>query len=75
MNAAVQPETVIVGAEISAGHDGAAELTLMLCYENGVTAPVIVDARVGFSLMRSCGASCLADLKGQSWRHFLEGLD
>ncbi len=75
MNAAVQPETVIVGAEISAGHDGAAELTLMLRYENGATAPVIVDARVGFSLMRNCGATCLADLKGQSWRHFLEGLD
>lgn len=75
MNAAVQPETVIVSAGISAGHDGAAELTLMLRYENGVTAPVTVDARVGFSLMRSCGATCLADLKGQSWRHFLEGLD
>ena len=75
MNAAVQPETVIVSAAISGGHDGAAELTLMLRYENGVTAPVIVDARVGFSLMRNCGATCLADLKGQSWRHFLEGLD
>jgi hypothetical protein len=75
MNAAAAPETVIVGAEISAGHDGAAELTILLRYENGVTAPVIVDARVGFSLMRNCGATCLDDLKGQSWRHFLEGMD
>ena len=47
----------------------------MLRYENGVTAPVIVDARVGFSLMRNCGATCLDDLNGQSWRHFLEGMD
>jgi hypothetical protein len=75
MNAPAPRETVIVGAEISAGHDGAAELTLMLRYENGVTAPVVVDARVGFSLMRNCGATCLADLEGQSWRHFLEGMD
>ena len=75
MNGPVQRETVIVGAEISAGHDGAAELTLMLRYENGVTAPVVVHAHVGFSLMRNCGATCLADLSGQSWRHFLEGMD
>jgi hypothetical protein len=75
MNGPVQRETVIVGAEVSAGHDGAAELTLTLQYENGVTAPVIVDARVGFALMRNCGATCLADLSGQSWRHFLEGMD
>jgi hypothetical protein len=75
MNAAAPRETVIVGAEISAGHDGAAELTLMLRYENGVTAPVVVDAYVGFALMRNCSASCLADLKGRSWRHFLEGMD
>ena len=75
MNAVAQTETVIVGAEVSAGHDGAAELTLLLRYENGVTAPVIVDARVGFALMRNCGATCLEDLSGQSWRHFLEGID
>jgi hypothetical protein len=75
MNAAAPRETVIVGAEISAGHDGAAELTLLLRYENGVTAPVVVDAHVGFALMRNCSASCLADLKGRSWRHFLEGMD
>jgi hypothetical protein len=75
MNGPVQRETVIVGAEVSAGHDGAAELTLMLRYENGVTAPVVVGGHVGFSLMRNCGATCLADLEGQSWRHFLEGMD
>ena len=75
MNAPAPRETVIVGAGISAGHDGAAELTLTLRYENGATAAVVVDARVGFSLMRNCGATCLDDLNGQSWRHFLEGLD
>jgi hypothetical protein len=75
MNAAAPRETEIVSAEISAGHDGAAELTLLLRYENGVTAPVIVDGRVGLALMRNCGASCLAELAGQSWRNFLEGLD
>jgi hypothetical protein len=75
MNGPTPRETVIVGAGISAGHDGAAELTITLRYENGVTASVVVDANVGFSLMRNCGASCLDDLRGQSWRHFLEGID
>jgi len=73
MNRPPPRETVIVGAEISAGHDGAAQLTLTLRYENDVTAAVVVGADVGFSLMRNCGAVCLADLAGQSWRNFLEG--
>jgi hypothetical protein len=75
MNGPLQRETEIVSVAVTAGHDGAAELTLMLRYENGVTAPVTVDARVGFALMRNCGATSLDDLPGQSWRNFLEGLD
>ncbi|MDR3511653.1 MAG: hypothetical protein P4L73_08470 [Caulobacteraceae bacterium] len=75
MNAQVQAEAVIVGAEIGAGHDGAAELVLTLRYENGATAPVVLDAETGFSLMRNCGAESLADLAGQSWRNLLEGLE
>ena len=75
MNDPVPRGPEILSGAISAGHDGAAELTLMLRYENGATAPLIVDGRVGFALMRSCGATCLADLAGKSWQHLLEGLD
>ena len=75
MNAQVPAEAVIVGAEIGAGHDGAAELVLTLRYENGATAPVVLDAEAGFSLMRNCRAESLADLAGQSWRNLLEGLE
>jgi hypothetical protein len=75
MNARAASEAVIVDAVVGAGHDGAAELVLTLRYENGATAPVVLDADVGFSLMRVCGASSLAELAGHSWRNLLEGLE
>ena len=37
-------EAVVVAAEVSAGHDGEAELTLSVRFENGVVAPVVLDA-------------------------------
>lgn len=80
MNARGPTEAVIVDAVIGAGHDGAAELVVTLRYENGATAPVVLDAQAGFSLMRNCGASSLAELAGRSWRNLLgrnllEGLE
>jgi len=67
-------EAIIVGAEIDAGHDGAAELIVRLRYDNGAEGDVTLDSAVGFALMRACGADCFADLAGQSWRKILEGL-
>lgn len=64
---------VIVGAEIAAGHDGAAELVVTLRYDNGAQASVAIDAEAGFALMRNCGASDLAGLAGQPWRRMLKG--
>ena len=66
-------EAVIVGAEIVAGHDGAAELVVRLRHDNGTEAPVVLDEMAGLKLMAACGASQLDDLKGQSWRKILEG--
>ena len=64
-------EAVIVGAEISAGHDGEAELILRLRYENGAFGLVTLDAEAAFDLMNDCGVSRADDLAGQSWRKIL----
>ena len=65
-------EAVIVGAEVVAGHDGAAELLVRLLHANGVEAPVQLDEATGLKLMAACGASHVDDLKGQSWRKVLQ---
>jgi hypothetical protein len=66
-------EPVIVGAEITAGHDGSAELTVRLRQPNGVETPVTLDARMGLALLRRCGATHVDDLAGHSWRNILQG--
>lgn len=68
----VEPETVIVNAEVVAGHDGSAELLVTLGYPNGATAAVALDQRTGLALMAACGASQVEELAGQSWRRILE---
>jgi hypothetical protein len=67
-----EDEAMIVGAEIGAGHDGAAELLVRLRYGNGAEDVVAVDAEVGFRLMKNCGASDLDGLAGQPWRRMLK---
>jgi hypothetical protein len=59
---------VIVGAEITAGHDGTADLVVSVQYENGVVAPVVLDQQTGFDLMANCGAASLEALVGRPWR-------
>lgn len=67
-------EAVIAGAEIAGGHDGAAELVVRLRHPNGVESSVVLDAEIGFGLMRNCGAAQVSELAGHSWRKILEGL-
>ena len=66
-------EAVIVGAEIAAGHGGAAELLVRLRYANGAEGWISIDADAGFDLMKNCGASDLSGLAGQPWRRMLKG--
>jgi len=73
MTARWPTEPIIVGAEIAAGHDGAAELVVQLRHPNGAEEPVVMDAALGLDLMRRCGAATLDDLAGHSWRKILEG--
>ncbi len=65
-------EAVIVGAEIGAGHDGAAELVLKVRYQNGIEGPVVLDAETALALMQNCGVASIEDLAGHSWRNVLE---
>lgn len=74
MSDAETAETIIVGAEIGAGHDGAAEMIVSLRYGNGVVGQVALDADVGFTLMQNCGVASINELKGHSWRRILEEL-
>jgi hypothetical protein len=67
-------EAVIVGADLAAGHDGAAELVLRIRYANGVVGSVLLDADAGYALMRNCDIDSLDGLAGQSWRKILEGI-
>ena len=65
---------VVVGAEIVAGHDGAAELLVRLRHENGVEGPVVLDPATGFELMEAAGVSTLDDLVGRRWLDILREL-
>ncbi len=68
-------DATIVGAEVSGGHDGAAELIVHLRWQNGTVGPVVLDGDIGFALLKSCGADTLEDLRGHSWRKILESLN
>jgi hypothetical protein len=65
---------MVVGAEIVAGHDGAAELLVRLRHENGVEAPVVLDPATGFGVMEAAGVSRLDDLVGRRWLDILREL-
>ncbi len=63
-----------MSAEIGAGHDGTAELVVNLRYQNGTVGPVVLNADIGFALLKTCGADSLNGLRGHSWRAILESL-
>jgi len=65
---------VVIGAEVTAGHDGAADLTVRLRHENGVEGAVVLDTETGFDLMRAAGAASLDGLIGRPWLEILRGL-
>lgn len=68
------PEAIVIGAEIVAGHDGAAELLVQVRHENGVVSAVAFDAEAGFELIQGCGAQGADDLVGRAWRAIVKGL-
>ncbi len=65
---------VVTGAEIGAGHDGAADLVVRLRHENGAESTVMLDTETGFDLMRAARVESLQQLIGRAWRDIVEGL-
>jgi hypothetical protein len=61
-------EPVVVGVDITAGHDGTAEMVVQVRHENGVVAPVVLDQDTSLELMRASGAASTDALIGRPWR-------
>jgi hypothetical protein len=62
-------EPVVVTVDITAGHDGTAEMVVSVRHENGVVAPVVLDQETSLELMRTSGAASTDDLIGRPWRN------
>ena len=67
-------DAVVEGAEIVAGHDGAAELLVRLRHGNGALSCASLDPQTGFDLLGAAGASSLDGLVGRPWRELIKGL-
>ena len=67
-------DAVVEGAQIVAGHDGAAEMLVRLRHGNGAMSTVTLDAQTGFDLLRGAGAASLDGLTGRLWREITRGL-
>lgn len=65
---------VIEAAQLTAGHDGAAELVLQLRYPNGGVHSVTLDQEAGKRLMQNCQARHVDDLLGQDWQAVRDAL-
>ena len=69
-------EATIVGAEIAAGHDGAAEIAdVHPLRERRYLARWRSTPTPAFGVMRACGAADLAGLIGRSWRDLAKRLE
>jgi len=67
-------DAFVEGAEIVAGHDGAAELLVRLRHGNGASSAVALDPSTGFDLLRAARAESLDGLVGLAWRDIIRGL-
>jgi hypothetical protein len=67
-------DAIVVGAEIVAGHDGAAELLVRLRHGNGALGSVTLDPETGFDLLRAGGAESLGALIGRPWLPIIKDL-
>lgn len=69
------PDAVIIGAALAAGHDGAAEAVITLRYANGVARNVTFTCEaLGHALDRA-GITTLEDLCGRPWTVLVPGAE
>lgn len=57
----------ITEALLAAGHDGRAELVVVVAYPNGATARVRLDEEAAEPVLEAAGVSRLEDLVGRPW--------
>ena len=57
----------ITEAVLSAGHDGRAELVVVVAYANGATARVRLDEEAAEPVLEAAGVLRIEDLVGRPW--------
>jgi hypothetical protein len=57
----------ITEALLAAGHDGRAELVVVIGYANGASARVRLDEEAAEPLLEAAGVTRIEDLVGRSW--------
>ena len=57
----------ITEALLAAGHDGRAELVLVVGYANGASARVRLDEETAEPVLAAAGVARIEDLVGQPW--------
>ena len=66
---------VIEAARVAPGHDGQAELVVVLRHGNGALDHLTLDAAATERLLTRCGVNDIAALAGQDWRHLMYVLE
>jgi hypothetical protein len=62
-----EPGPRITEALLAAGHDGRAELVLVLGYANGASARVRLDEEAAEPVLAAAGVARIEDLVGRPW--------
>ncbi|MFT5562375.1 MAG: hypothetical protein ACJAYE_002014 [Candidatus Azotimanducaceae bacterium] len=61
-------------AEVTAAHEGIAEMSVCIEFDNGGLTEVTLDAMAVDALMTSAGASSVEELHGVSWEQVRDAL-
>jgi len=61
-------------AEVTAAHEGIAEMIVCIEFDNGGLTEVTLDAMAVDALLNSAGASSVEELKGISWERVRDAL-
>jgi hypothetical protein len=65
---------VIESADVVPGHDGEAQLRVLVRYENGALGSMTLAAAQAERLLERCNVERAEDLSGQSWERLLDVL-
>ena len=60
-------DPIVLAAEVAPGHDGRAELLLVLRYANGAQSRLRLEPEAGVLLVAGAGVASLDELIGRAW--------